>query len=125
MRVGEDRLTDEVVPEGALPGSTLVEQAAVEDLAEPGVAAELGEQLEVDLDADHGRHLESRSALVREALGSDANRVAERLGDRDGRPFVELEATASGHEPAPVSQRRRELLHEERDSLRAVVERRA
>jgi hypothetical protein len=113
------------VSEGGHARPDFAEQAAVEHLAQPGVAAELGKQLELDLHADHGGSLQGGVSLVRQALGPDSERVSKRFGDRHAGSLLELEATRSRPEPGPHLERGRQFLHEERHALCAVVERRA
>ena len=72
VRIGVDRFPDEIVPEGGASRFDLVEQTAIEELGDARVAAELREELQLDLDADHTGSLESGSSRVRQALGSDA-----------------------------------------------------
>ena len=113
------------MPEGRASRFDLVEQTAVEELGDARIAAEPRQELQLDLDADHAGRLESGSSRVRQALGPDVERVAKGLRDRNARTSLELQAVRPRREPAAGSQRLRELLHEERHSLRAVVERRA
>jgi hypothetical protein len=64
VRIGVERFPDEVVPERRDPRLDFVEQASVEDLAQAAVAAQLCEQLELNLDTDDSCCLEGVSSLV-------------------------------------------------------------
>ena len=94
------RLPHEVVPEGGHAGPGFAEQAPVENLAQAGVAAELGEQLELDLHADHGGSLQGGMSLVRQPFGPDPERVSERVGDRHAGSLLQFEAMRPRPEPA-------------------------
>ena len=122
VRVRVQRLAHEVMPKRGDAGLDLVEQTAVENLAQAGIAVQGRKQVELDVDADHRGCLEGGSSLVRKAVGADAERVAKRFRDRDARPVLELEAVRTGHESRPCFQRGRQLLHEERHPLSAVVQ---
>ena len=100
VRSRVERLTDEVVPEGRDSRLDLAEQTAVQHLAEAVVVAELGEQLELDVDAHHSGRLERGPAVLGEALRPDAKRIAERLGDGHARSFLQLQAVRPRFEPA-------------------------
>ena len=102
MRVRVERLAHEVMPKRGDAGLDLVEQTAIENLAQAGIAVQGGQQVELDVDADHRSCLERFPSLIRKAVGADAERVPEGLRNRDARPVLELEAVWAGLESAPA-----------------------
>ena len=122
VRVRVERLAHQVMPKRGAAGLDLVEQTAVENLAQAGIALQGREQVELDVDADDRGRLERRSSVVRKIVGADAERVAERLRDRDARAVLELEAIRAGLESRPCSQRGRQLFDEKRHPLSAVIQ---
>jgi hypothetical protein len=123
-RVDVDRLASEVVPEGRDARLDLVQQAALEELRDPGVFLENGEHVELEPHAHRGRRLERGSCRTRNPLGTQPNDVADRVRNRHGRARLELQSAAPGNQEPALLQGCCELLDEEGNTLRPVVERR-
>ena len=123
MSVCVESLSDQVVSERDDPRLDLPEHTAVENLAHPGIAADRRKNVEVHNDSDDSGSLEGGSSLDRQPLDPQPDRVTKRFWDRHARPCLEFETARSGSEPTRCLQCTRQLLHEERHPLGAVVQR--
>ena len=121
--VGVERLPAQRVAEGGAAVAALAQDAVALELGEAVLAREPAGEVEVEALAGDGGRLGRGARLVGERRGAHQHRVADRVGRGDVLVAAELEAARAGLEAAAHHERAGELLDEERQALRAVVDR--
>ena len=101
----------------------LLDQPGGEQLLEARLAAERGDELEVEAGAGDRRRLRRRARLVRQVAGAQQHGVADRLRQRHVGVERQVDARVAPAQAAAGRERGGELLDEERDAPGAVVER--
>jgi hypothetical protein len=116
------RIAGERMAEHCLAPVGLDEQAAGEKLVEPTVCADRREQLQLDAWAGDRRGLGRRARPVGERARVQEDGVLDRLRKRNVGVERKREPVVARFQTTARLERRRELLDEERDPVRAVVE---
>jgi hypothetical protein len=121
--VGVERLPAQRVAEAHAAVAEIVEDAVALQLGEPLLGREPGDQLGGERLACDGRRLGRGPRRLRQRRGAHQHGVADGVGHRHVTVVAELEPAPAGLQPAADRQGAGELLDDERDALRAVVER--
>ena len=108
---------------GPSPWLLLEHEAALDRLLEPLLAGKFEHELELETEPGNGRNFERLTPLGGEPLGPQKNGVADGLRHGQVGRMGEFDGGAAVPDQAARGQRACEFLDEERNPLRAVVNR--